>query len=218
MGKHSKNNNDRAFFSYHERRAANFGRHSSGMLGGHNTAGGNYRDRGWGSETRTLDLDSMKDLDACSLSLQVCVDPVVTPRGVLYDKEVIYEYILDRKKEIERELRAWEAQQASQAAEAAEKALDRKGSRRATWQSGRRRRASRRARSPVSMDARSWRTKGSMPRTRASGCLSSLLKRRRYSTSLTKRWVPWPECDSLSTCSHMLRINSCANKQLRINS
>lgn len=122
MGKHSKNNNDRAFFSYHERRAANFGRHSSGMLGGHNTAGGNYRDRGWGSETRTLDLDSMKDLDACSLSLQVCVDPVVTPRGVLYDKEVIYEYILDRKKEIERELRAWEAQQASQAAEAAEKA------------------------------------------------------------------------------------------------
>lgn len=54
MGKHSKNNNDRAFFSYHERRAANFGRHSSGLLGGHNTAAGNYVDRGWGSETRTF--------------------------------------------------------------------------------------------------------------------------------------------------------------------
>eukprot|EP00316_Scyphosphaera_apsteinii_P024305 CAMPEP_0119326606 /NCGR_PEP_ID=MMETSP1333-20130426/68784_1 /TAXON_ID=418940 /ORGANISM="Scyphosphaera apsteinii, Strain RCC1455" /LENGTH=320 /DNA_ID=CAMNT_0007334953 /DNA_START=18 /DNA_END=980 /DNA_ORIENTATION=+ len=122
MGKHSKNNNDRAFFSYHERRAANYGRHSSGLLGGHNTAGGNFVDQGWGSETRTLDRDSMKDIDACSLSLQPCVEPVVTPQGVLYDKQVIYEYILDRKREIERETRAWEAQQATQTSEAIDKA------------------------------------------------------------------------------------------------
>jgi len=118
MGKHSKNNNDRAFFSYHERKAAAFGRHSSGLLGGHNTSYGNFVDRGWGSEKRTLDMDAMKDLDACSLSLQPCVDPVVTPQGVLYDKQVIFEYILGRKKEIEREVKAWEAQQATEASEA----------------------------------------------------------------------------------------------------
>jgi nitric oxide synthase-interacting protein len=127
MGKHSKNSNDRAFFSYHERKAAAYGRHSSGMLGGHNMASGNFVDRGWGSSTRTLDKDAMKDIDACSLSLQPCADPVVTPQGVLYDKAVIFEYILERKKEIERALKAWEAQQAgvaSDAAAAAQQAQD----------------------------------------------------------------------------------------------
>eukprot|EP00965_Chrysotila_dentata_P229765 6197383-Pleurochrysis_carterae.AAC.1 len=113
MGKHSKNNNDRAFFSYHERKAAAYGRHSSGLLGGHNNATGNFVDTGWGSHTRTLDSDAMKDIDGCSLSLQPCVEPVVTPQGVLYDKQVVFEYILDRKKDLERELKAWEAQQAN---------------------------------------------------------------------------------------------------------
>ena len=64
----------------------------------------------------------MKDIDVCSLSLQPCVQPVVTPSGVLYDKEVIIEYILSRKKEIERETKAWEAQQAHDASDAAAEA------------------------------------------------------------------------------------------------
>lgn len=122
MGKHSKNNNERAFFSHAERQAAKYGRHSSGLLGGHNTAGGNFVDTGWGSHKRTLDSDAMKDLDACSLTLVPCVDPVITPKGVVYDKQVIYQYILDRKAEIERELRAWTAQQEAEAAGAASEA------------------------------------------------------------------------------------------------
>ena len=73
---------------------------------------------GWGTETRTLDSDSMKDIDACSLSLQPCAAPMVTPTGVLYDKQVLIEYILSRKKEIEREQKAWEAQQANDVSEA----------------------------------------------------------------------------------------------------
>ena len=77
MGKHSKNNNDRAFFSNAERRAAAFGRHSSAMLSGHNT-GANFKEAGWGTDARQLDSDSMKEIDACSLSLQPCADPVVT--------------------------------------------------------------------------------------------------------------------------------------------
>jgi len=60
----------------------------------------------------------MKEIDACSLSLQPCVEPVVTPSGILYDKQVIVEYILTRKKELARELREWEAQQSGQQAEA----------------------------------------------------------------------------------------------------
>ena len=162
MGKHSKNSNDRAFFSYHERKAASYGRLSSAMLGGHNTADGNHQSHGWGTMQRTLDSDAMKEIDACSLSLQACVNPVVTANGILYDKQVIVEYILSRKKaipptpsapsalaqpwpsaaatrhaqvlrhappcrmtpcvphqELERELRAWEAQQAGEKAEAA---------------------------------------------------------------------------------------------------
>lgn len=119
MGKHSKNSNDRAFFSYAERRAANYGRHSSGMLGGHNNATGNFRDHGWGSQQRTVDGDSMKDLDACSLSLQPCVHPVVTPNGVIYDKQVIIEFIISKKKELERAMRDWERQEAGEASAAA---------------------------------------------------------------------------------------------------
>ena len=118
MGKHSKNNNDRAFFSNAERRAAAFGRHSSAMLSGHNT-GANFKEAGWGTDARQLDSDSMKEIDACSLSLQPCADPVVTPQGVLYDRMVVVQYILDRKREIERATREWEAQQAGDAADAA---------------------------------------------------------------------------------------------------
>jgi len=112
MGKHSKNNNDRPFFSNAERKAAAYGRHASSMLGGHNT-GANFTEWGWGTETRTLDSDSMKDIDACSLTLQPCATPLVSPSGVLYDKQALIEYILARKKEIERETKAWEAQQQS---------------------------------------------------------------------------------------------------------
>ena len=82
------------------------------MLGGHNT-GANFTEWGWGTETRTLDSDSMKDIDACSLTLQPCATPLVSPSGVLYDKQALIEYILARKKEIERETKAWEAQQQS---------------------------------------------------------------------------------------------------------
>ena len=117
MGKHSKNNNDRAFFSNAERKAAATGRAASSFIGQNN-----WQEWGWGTERRTLDSSSMKDIDVCSLSLQPCVQPVVTPSGVLYDKEVIIEYILSRKKEIERETKAWEAQQAHDASDAAAEA------------------------------------------------------------------------------------------------
>ena len=114
MGKHSKNNNDRGFFSNAERKAAMQGRAAQAFTGYNDV-----RDWGWGSEARTLDSDSMKDLDACSLTLQPCIEPVVSPNGVLFDKAMLIEYILTRKREIERETKAWEAQQKGEASEAA---------------------------------------------------------------------------------------------------
>ena len=96
-----------------------FGRHCVGgdALGG--CSGANFKEAGWGTDARQLDSDSMKEIDACSLSLQPCADPVVTPQGVLYDRMVVVQYILDRKREIERATREWEAQQAGDAADAA---------------------------------------------------------------------------------------------------
>ena len=114
MGKHSKNNNDRPFFSNAERKAASSGRAASAFVGQND-----FREWGWGTQTSTLDSTSMKDLDACSLSLQPCAEPVVTPSGVLFDKGAVIEYILTRKREIERETKAWEAQQAGETSSAA---------------------------------------------------------------------------------------------------
>lgn len=114
MPKHSKNNNDRPFFTNAERKAASRGRAASSFIGQND-----FTEWGWGSESRTLDSDSMKDMDSCSLSLQPCVDPVVTANGVLYDKAAVIEFILTRKREIERETKAWEAQEAQEASGAA---------------------------------------------------------------------------------------------------
>lgn len=121
MGKHSKNNNDRPFFSNAERKAASTGRAASSFIGAND-----FREWGWGTQTATLDSDSMKDLDACCLTLQPCKEPMVTPSGVLYDRGAAIEYILARKKDIESATKAFEAQEA---AEAAEKAADAEGAR-----------------------------------------------------------------------------------------
>lgn len=124
MGKHSKNNNDRPFFSNAERKAASSGRAASSFIGAND-----FKEWGWGTQTATLDSDSMKDIDACSLTLQPCKEPVVTPRGVLYDRGAAIEYILARKKEIEAATKAYDAQEAAEAEEAAQLAAGARDSR-----------------------------------------------------------------------------------------
>lgn len=47
-----------------------------------------------------LSKDSVGEFDVCNLSLQICKDPVVTPEGILYDREAILTYMLDRKNKI----------------------------------------------------------------------------------------------------------------------
>ena len=60
---------------------------------------------------------SIKDWDCCSLSLQPCTDPVVTSDGVLYEREAIYEYILQQKTRIAQEMKKWELEQAKKPVE-----------------------------------------------------------------------------------------------------
>jgi len=71
----------------------------------------------YGTVRQRLGGDAIKDFDCCSLTLQPCVDPVVTPQGVLYEREAIYEHILKEKQRIAKELKKYAAQQAARATE-----------------------------------------------------------------------------------------------------
>ncbi|XP_040289955.1 nitric oxide synthase-interacting protein isoform X2 [Bufo bufo] len=65
---------------------------------------------GYGTQTVRLSKDAVKDFDCCCLSLQPCKDPVVTSDGYIYEKEAILEYILHHKREIARQMKAYEKQ------------------------------------------------------------------------------------------------------------
>ena len=40
------------------------------------------------------------DFDCCNLSLQICKDPVVTPEGIIYEREAILNYMVEQKAKI----------------------------------------------------------------------------------------------------------------------
>lgn len=80
MTRHGKNNTASACYTYHERQS-------------------DAKTGGYGTIKARLGKDSVKDFDACCLTLQPCKYPVITPQGYLYDKEAILQYILTKKKE-----------------------------------------------------------------------------------------------------------------------
>ena len=96
MTRHSRNNTAGAFYSYAERKK-------------------DSENSGFGSANKRLSKDSVGfssfphfltispqvgDFDCCNLSLQICKDPVVTPEGVLYEREAILTYMVDQKAKI----------------------------------------------------------------------------------------------------------------------
>ncbi|RWS31083.1 Nitric oxide synthase-interacting protein-like protein [Leptotrombidium deliense] len=91
MTRHARNNTASACYSYHERQKDN-------------------KKGGYGTQRARLAKDSVKDFDACCLSLQPCRRPVVTPEGYLFDKESILEYIVHQKTEIARRVKEYEKQ------------------------------------------------------------------------------------------------------------
>ena len=48
--------------------------------------------------------------DCCSLTLQPCRTPMVSPEGWLFDKEALLKYIIEKKQEYARKLKEYERQ------------------------------------------------------------------------------------------------------------
>lgn len=80
MPKRSKNSTDGAVFTYHERQVMDHG-----------------------SIRRRLPGDAMKPWDRCALGLSRPKDPVITPEGVLYEREAILRDLLRQREDARRE-------------------------------------------------------------------------------------------------------------------
>jgi nitric oxide synthase-interacting protein len=118
MGKHSKNNCALPYYTNNERSK-------------------DARRQGYGTRSPRISKDSVKEFDACWITLSPCRDPVITyarpahthrerrpagrpltppagsgathrPYGHLYEKEAIYEYMVQQKADIARRTRAYE--------------------------------------------------------------------------------------------------------------
>ncbi|EFJ14524.1 hypothetical protein SELMODRAFT_98131 [Selaginella moellendorffii] len=86
--RHSKNNNDLAFFTYDERRKL-----------------------GYGTQKERLGKDSIKPFDACCICLKRLTDPQCCQKGHLFCKECILESLLAQKKDIKRKIALFATQQ-----------------------------------------------------------------------------------------------------------
>ena len=96
--RHSKNNNDLAFFTYDERKKL-----------------------GYGTQKERLGKDSIKPFDACCICLQPLIDPLSCSKGHLFCKECIFECLLAQKKDMKRKLASFTQQQKQDKEEEVEK-------------------------------------------------------------------------------------------------
>jgi len=74
MTRHSKNQNERPFFSHAERSKV-----------------------GFGHLRETIESESQSQFGYCCLSLRPCDDPVATPDGFIYDRDVLIEFMATEK-------------------------------------------------------------------------------------------------------------------------
>ncbi|KAI5082233.1 hypothetical protein GOP47_0002371 [Adiantum capillus-veneris] len=86
--RHSKNNNDLAFFTYDEKRKL-----------------------GYGTQRQRLGKESIKPFHACCICLKPFIDPLCCPKGHLFCKECILHCLLAQKKDIKRKIASFAAQQ-----------------------------------------------------------------------------------------------------------
>ena len=57
-----------------------------------------------------IKFDILTGYDCCSLTLQPCRTPMVSPEGWLFDKEALLKYIIEKKQEYARKLKEYERQ------------------------------------------------------------------------------------------------------------
>ncbi|KAK1414147.1 hypothetical protein QVD17_29888 [Tagetes erecta] len=98
--RHSKNNNDLAFFTYDEKKKL-----------------------GYGTQKERLGKDSIKPFDTCSLCLKPFIDPLCCQKGHIFCKECILECLLSQKKDIQRKLAAHTSQLKQEKEEEEEKLM-----------------------------------------------------------------------------------------------
>ncbi|UYV62203.1 NOSIP [Cordylochernes scorpioides] len=101
MTRHARNCTAGAVYTYHEKQK--------------DTKAGGY-----GTIKKRLGKDSIQDFDCCSLTLQPCRDPVITPEGYLFDKEAILEFIIHQKVKNAQLMKEYEKQKKKEKEELAE--------------------------------------------------------------------------------------------------
>ena len=57
-----------------------------------------------------IEFNTLTGYDCCSLTLQPCRTPMVSPEGWLFDKEALLKYIIEKKQEYARKLKEYERQ------------------------------------------------------------------------------------------------------------
>ena len=91
MTRHGNNATNSSVYSYSERKK-------------------DQKQAGYGTEKMRLGKDAIKGFDCCSLTLQPTSRPVITPQGYIFDKEVIYTFILEKKNTFSKQMKAYERQ------------------------------------------------------------------------------------------------------------
>ena len=91
MTRHGRNATNSAVYTYHERAK-------------------DAKAAGYGTERCRLNKDSLNNWDCCSLTLQPCRNPLVSPQGFLFDKEALLKYIIEKKQEYARKMKEYERQ------------------------------------------------------------------------------------------------------------
>ncbi|CCD71554.1 Nitric oxide synthase-interacting protein homolog [Caenorhabditis elegans] len=99
MTRHGKNSTAASVYTYHERRR-------------------DAKASGYGTLHARLGADSIKEFHCCSLTLQPCRNPVISPTGYIFDREAILENILAQKKAYAKKLKEYEKQVAEESAAA----------------------------------------------------------------------------------------------------
>ena len=79
-----------------------------------------HKKNGYGTQTVRYGRDAQIRFGWCALSLQPARNPVSTPHGVVYDREAILHYLLERKVQLRADKEEYDAQEARKAARAAE--------------------------------------------------------------------------------------------------
>jgi len=78
----------------------------AGTLGSEALTHAERRALGYGTVRERLGRETVKDFDACALTLSTTDDGVCTPRGVVYDRGAIVQCLVDQRREFERKARA----------------------------------------------------------------------------------------------------------------